>query len=154
MLKYKKTQFAMEHIAMIGFGILIIIPMVYLFSTNSLSQSEELITKQIEQIGNKITDNAETIYYMGTPSKITLEEMFPDKIVDIEIVNNEQLVFYYSDKNSSRPFLSNVPIDGIYYEKTGDYCEDNDVWMGACTAAGLKKITLKAEENNVSIIFR
>ncbi len=148
-----KGQFAVEHLMVIGIGILLIIPVVNMLYSYSSHQTDELGMAQISNIGNQIIDSSETIYYLGQPSRITLEENFPDQINEIKILGNRELVFYVGSKNSSYPFLSNVRIDGIFYGDLETYCNDTSV-QGACYSPGIKKIMILAGDDNASIIFK
>lgn len=148
-----KAQFAVEHLMVIGIGILLIIPVISLLFSYSTTQTDELIENQVFNIGSKIIDTSETIYYMGSPSKITLEENFPEKIVDIKVLGNKELVFYVGSDNVSIPFVSKIPIDGVFYGDVSKYCNDSTL-NNECYSAGMKKITIMAGDDNASIIFK
>lgn len=149
-----KGQFAVEHMMVVGFSILIIIPVIYMFYTYSSSQTEDLMVQRINDLGNEVIDNAESIYYMGPPAKITIKENFPEKLRSVEVSsNNKELIFYFGQHNSSIPFLSEIPLDGIYFEEVGQDCDENAFRRRTCFSQGMKHITLKAMPNNTSIII-
>ena len=147
----KKAQFATEHILVVAFGLLIIVPIVYFFYTYSIGQVEEVSLTQINKMGNDIINNAETVYYMGKPSRITLDVNMPDNIENIVILGNKELVFHIDvgmSNYTEMAFSSNVPIVGPYINKTGIMCNT------ACYSPGLKHITAISQGTNVSIVFK
>ena len=150
----RRAQFAVEHILVIAIGIMILIPVINILYGYSKGQTDDITTAQIQNMGNSIIDTSETIYFMGDPAKITLEETMPGNINEITVLGNKELVFYIGDKNSSYPFLSDVPIDGPFYETVDVYCNESSVTKETCFSQGLKKITILAGDDNSSIIIR
>ena len=147
----RRAQFATEHILVVAFGLLIIIPIVYFFYSYSIGQVEEVSYTQISKTGNDIINNAEIVYYMGKPSRITLDVNMPDKVMNITILGNKELVFFIDvgkGNYTEMAFSSNVPIAGPYLAKTGVPCSS------PCYSAGLKHIITLAEDTNVSTIFK
>ena len=150
-----KGQFAIEHLAVIGFSMLVLIPVIHMFYTYSTDQTDDLVVQRIQKLGNEMIDTAETIYYMGPPARVTLKQNFPDKIRDIKILDDgKQIVFYFGQKNSSSPFFSNIKMDGIYYEDFSKKCNDHNIYKQACFSEGYKQITFFANEDNVSIMIK
>ena len=151
----KRGQFAVEHIMVVGIGLLVIIPVIYMFYSYSSSQADQAMIAQVQKIGHEIVDNAETIYYMGEPAKVTIKEAFPDKINSIKVLGDGthyELVFKVGDTGSENSFVSDVPIQGPFYEEIGVRCDDQSV-NGACYHAGKRSISLIALGDNVSIVI-
>jgi uncharacterized protein (UPF0333 family) len=155
----KRSQFAVEYLLVVGIGLIILIPSIILFYNYSTTQSEETISVRINNIGRNIVNNAETIYFMGPPSRRTLEEEFPNKIFNISISNttNEDknyygLKFVVGDAKGEHLFLSEIPITGPYYNNRTQLCDNLN--PSPCYSGGKKKIILQAGNNNVSIIIR
>jgi uncharacterized protein (UPF0333 family) len=153
----KKAQFAVEYLLVVGIGLVILIPSLAMFYNYSSGQTEEAIVAKIGTIGRSILNNAETVYYMGPPSRRTLELEFPRKIHNFTIQNitNEGKMIYIlnlviGDKESNYPFISEVPISGPYFGNKDQRCEDHNY---ACYSSGKKRIILDAGQNNVSIII-
>lgn len=101
----------------------IVIPTIWIFYSYSQSSTTQLRTSQVEKIGNDIVNNAEKVYYMGVPSKITLEETMPDGVKNITIISDwaatppiNELVFYVKSdgKISEAVFSSKVNINGTF----------------------------------------
>ncbi len=108
-----KAQVAMEYIIIVGFVVVITIPLVLLFYDYSGSSNMQINTNQINGVGKKIMDSAESVYYLGVPSKITLKANFPQSVSSVDIANNE-LVFKMSTPTGIVDIVlsSSVPIHG------------------------------------------
>lgn len=145
-----KAQFAVEHMLVIALGILVIIPIVYFFYNYSVSQMDEVSMTQINRMGNDILNSAESVYYMGKPSRVTLDTNMPPGVNGIYILGTKEIVynFTFRGKYSDIAFSSNVPIAGPYANETGTPCSS------ACYSPGLKHITMISEGENVSIVFK
>lgn len=153
----RKSQYATEYLLVVGIGLLILIPSLALFYNYSLDQTDDAVVERIGTIGRTIVNNAETVFYMGPPSRRTLEENFPNKIHNITINSTNdgdyyEIRFIIGDRRSVYPFASNVPISGpFYHNRTGQHCHD----LGTvCFTPGNRLIILDANPTNVSIIIR
>lgn len=154
----KKSQYATEYLLIVGIGLIILIPSIALFYNYSMEQSDEAIISRVNSIGRSIVSNAETVFYMGEPSRRTIEHEFPNKIYNISIEsdgnNYFELRFTVGDRRNIFPFPSNVPIDGPFYRnRTGLMCNDTDV-NRACYSSGKKNVVLEARDDSVRIIIR
>ncbi|MBN2422442.1 hypothetical protein JXB41_04405 [Candidatus Woesearchaeota archaeon] len=132
MLK-KRSQVSVEFLTIFGFVFLMLIPLVIVFHLQSNETKDSLASNQIRNMGMKIIDKTEYVYYLGEPSKTTLKFMFPERIENISICNRE-LIFNYKTYNENiQPviFISLVNITGnlssgsgihkIIIEARGDY---------------------------------
>jgi hypothetical protein len=133
MLK-KRSQTAMEFLIIFGFVFVMLIPLLIIFQLQTHETKDQLYSNQIRNIGSKIIDKAESIYYLGEPSKSTLKVMLPEKIENITFRENRELQFNYRTyKNNIQEisFTSLVNITGnissssglhyIVIEAKGDY---------------------------------
>jgi len=147
----KKAQFAIEHILVVAFGLLIIIPIVYFFYTYSIGQVEEVSHTQISKTGNDIINNAEAVYFMGKPSRITLDVNMPDMVHNITIMGNKEIVFFLNaigGDYTEMAFIANVPISGVYLNSTSTRCDE------VCWSPGLKHITVESLGDEVAVIIK
>jgi len=81
----RKSQVAMEYVMIVGFATLIAIPLFIIFNFYTTQTREEVVLSQAENIARKIVDSAESIYYMGEPSKTTIRIYMPVGINSITI---------------------------------------------------------------------
>ncbi len=131
----RKGQVAMEYVMIVGFATLIAIPLFLIFNFYTLETRDEVILSQADSIATKIVDSAESVYYIGEPSKITLKIYMPVGVENITIQDG-YVVLRASTKGLSTDIVksSDVNITGtlnivpgmknINIEARGDY-----VWV-------------------------
>lgn len=83
----KRGQVSVEFITIFGFVFLMTIPLLIVFFDTSNSVQDNLAQNHINNFAIKIVDKAETIYYMGSPSKTTIKVFFPTHIEYIRFIN-------------------------------------------------------------------
>ncbi len=125
----------MEYLIIIGFVAIITIPLVIIFQQHSKQTSEEISSTEIYQISKRISDAAETVYYLGKPSKTTMKVYFPPGINSVSILNHE-IVFTMAIQGGENEIVIYSPVNvsgnvtthqGIHYlsvENKGGY-----VWV-------------------------
>jgi uncharacterized protein (UPF0333 family) len=87
-----KGQSSIEMLIILGFVVVILVPLIAIYYSQAKDATEQIIMHQADRIAKQVTDNAETVYYLGAPSKTTLHVYMPEKVENISIANNE-LVF-------------------------------------------------------------
>ena len=105
-----KAQVAMEYVIIIGFVAVITLPLVIIFQTHSKETTSEINSAQIYQISKRISDAAETVFYLGEPSKITIKTYFPKGIESTSIGSNE-IVFKVKLGSKSDEIVVYTPIN-------------------------------------------
>jgi len=125
----------MEYIIIVGFILVILIPLTLIFYEHTSSTNEQVITSQVNKIAKKVVDSAESVYYLGEPSKTRIKVYMPTNVEDV-IINNYEIVFKVKTRGGITDIsqLSSVNISGsiaitpgIHYiniESRGDY-----VWV-------------------------
>jgi uncharacterized protein (UPF0333 family) len=110
----RKAQVGMEYMILVGFLVVITIPLVLVYNSHYKSTSEQIISNQADQLGQKIIDTAESIYYLGEPSKTTIKIYVPQNIENLTIGNNE-IVFGVNVGGGRDDVVkvSSVPITGF-----------------------------------------
>ena len=133
--RMSRAQVAMEYMIIIGFVAVITIPLVIIFQEHSKKTSEEISSAEVYQISKRISDAAETVYYLGMPSKTTLKLYFPPGINSVNISDHEIIfrmriaggedeVVTYSPVNVSGAVNTNQGVHHISVESMGGY-----VWV-------------------------
>ena len=105
----KKSQASMEYLVIVGFVMVLIIPMLLIFYTYSDRTEDQIVSNQINKIGNKVSDAAEAMYYLGEPSRTRIKAYFPNKINNITIGNNE-IVFTVRTKQGEDEIVIYTPV--------------------------------------------
>lgn len=137
----KRAQAAVEYVMVAAFALLIIIPATYFFYSYSHSAQQRINEAQLSKLGRDIVNNAESIYYHGYPSQITLEEQMPAGIRHIEVyrdwnkkVNELNFRYYSGNGYAENSFPSRINIMGFF---------ENTSWT-----EGTKNARLFASRNN------
>ncbi len=84
----KLGQVAVEYLIITGFAIAIILPLTYLIFTYTQESYGEVAEAQVTTLGMQIIANAETMFYLGEPSRITLDVTMPDSVQNMTIHKN------------------------------------------------------------------
>jgi len=129
------AQASMEYLIVVGFLLIIITPLIIIFYQHTATTNDQITTSQADKIVKKIVDNAESVYYLGEPSKTRIKIYMPNNIEQI-ILQDYEVVFKVKTNSgiSDIEHTSNVNISGsvsttpgIHYisiESRGDY-----VWV-------------------------
>lgn len=129
----RKAQFAMEYILIIGFSILLLLPIVYFLYAEYDKVRVDVNVEHLSDVAREIVFQAEKIYYQGPPSQITIQAYFPSGIesITIEEIGERQgfIIFELADTDATIETVSKVPIKGELR-----------------TFSGIHKIRLWAEE--------
>ncbi|MBN2458408.1 hypothetical protein JXB31_04740 [Candidatus Woesearchaeota archaeon] len=88
----KRCQVSLEYMLMVGFTLLLIIPIVMIYGSEKQAISDQVSFSQASQIATKITDSVETVYYLGKPSQTTIRVYFPQNIDEMIISDNEVVI--------------------------------------------------------------
>jgi uncharacterized protein (UPF0333 family) len=126
------AQVSMEYLIIIGFVLLITTPLIVIFYQHTAITNDQIITSQADKIAKKIVDNAESVYYLGEPSKTRIKTYMPNNVEEI-ILGDYEVLFRVKTNSgiSDISHTSNVNISGsisnspgIHYisiESRGDY---------------------------------
>ena len=133
-----KSQVSVEYLLIIGFVTLITIPLVFIFFKYTAETSNEIVNLQVNQIANKIVDAAESVYFLGEPSQITIRVSIPGHIVGVSL-DNREVVFNVGSISGISEIVKVSSVD-----LTGDLP----------TTQGIYSITLKARSTGVEISYK
>jgi len=131
----KKAQVSFEYIVIMGFVTIVIIMILGISLIYSSGIKDRIKMIQVNNFGNKIVSSAESVFYSGEPSKITIKTYLPENIETIVISNNNIIISLYLSTGFTKiAFQSEVPIEGII---TPSY--------------GLKNVEISSDENKINI---
>ena len=114
-------QVSMEYMIVVGFSILMIIPIVAIYGAEKNNISDRVNERQAATIARKITDSAETVYYFGKPTKTTIKVYMPHNVKNIVIGNNyiSMIVMIGGTLVEIPPSYSAVNLTGNVTPRTG-----------------------------------
>lgn len=150
-----KAQSALEYLMIIAITLIIIVPTTYLFSTYSRHSAEQIIYSQINDIGINIINNANFIYQSGEYSKIVMDINMPEKINDVYILYNRELVFNIESEFGSNEmvFFSNANIVSDSCTPEGcSLCERCD--LSDIASSGIKKIKIESINQGKQVLIK
>ena len=134
-MRGKNSQVSVEYVIIVGFILFITIPLILIFYEHTSSTNDQVITSQVDMIAKKVVDSAESVYYLGEPSKTRIKVYMPTNVEDV-IIDNYEIVFKVKTRSGitdiSQPSSVNISgiisvTKGIHYisiESKGDY-----VWV-------------------------
>lgn len=91
---YKKGQVSLEYIFVIGLSLVLLLPMVVVFYTQSTRLQEDIDLAQAEKIVLELRDAAEEVYYFGAPSQQQIDIYFPEHVRNITITADSINLYY------------------------------------------------------------
>ncbi len=97
----RAAQVSMEFLGIMGFILLLMIPLLAIFITQSGELQDEVSMKQSLQVARSIADSAESVYYLGAPSKTRIKVYIPEKVTNMTI-NGREIIFHVDTINGPR----------------------------------------------------
>lgn len=82
----------MEYLLTMGFVLLITIPLLSLYFTETSRLSDTMTSVATERAAAMLTQAADTVYYLGAPSKRTVIINLPDNVRGVEF-SGQALIF-------------------------------------------------------------
>ena len=132
--KGRSAQASMEFMMIVGFSMLLFMPVLLIYGTERESVIHNVNVNQVNEITRKIIDATETVYYMGEPSKMTIKAYIPRNVINVTITEHEIVFFVkfsnsisevvgYSDVNMSGTISPDPGIHRIIVQSAGDTVE-------------------------------
>lgn len=128
-----RGQISVEYLVVVGFIVFLIISVVAVAFFYTSGIKDRIRINQATDYANKIVSSAESVYYAGEPSKLTITAYLPVGVNEISVVENSIIISMTTNSGeTTMAFSSNVPIDG-----------------NVSRGEGVKKIVVLAEEDRV-----
>jgi hypothetical protein len=130
----KKAQSAFEYLIIVGLALTAIVPVSYIMYKHSSEYNFKIMDSRLNEIGRKVVDTAETVYFSGKDSKIVLEINMPKNVKDMYIVAGREIVFKVSTEvgENELVFLSSLSVP-IMSDDSSAKCTDG----GNCTLSNI-----------------
>jgi len=144
----KRAQASFEYLAIFAIAIVVLVPMIYMFQRYTLQSADTIGQSKIRTIGGDLVNTAETVYYMGYPARLTIQEDFPSGIAKMNLTTNwsvgANIISFYLYDGRELAYYCGVNINATFNE--------------TAYSAGLKNIIFEtrtsAQGNYVWIEFR
>jgi hypothetical protein len=101
----------MELLILMGFLTFVIIGILGIGYVYSNTINDRIKSNQINDFATKITSTAETVFYAGEPSKLTISAHLPSNVQDVQIVDDTVVITYsLASGQNKAAYPSSVPI--------------------------------------------
>ena len=100
-----RGQVSMEYLLIVGFSLLLLIPIILLAYSQSATFTDDVTAAQIQKVGSEITQAVNTVYYAGQPTKKTIQVYFPKNINQINITDSS-VVFTVQGQGGSYQYAA------------------------------------------------
>jgi len=126
----KRGQVSMEFMTIMGFVTFVALTMLIVSQFYQREVETQVETNQVDHLARKLIESAESVYYLGEPSKTTINANMPSHIDSVTIGSNEITfkVRVGGGKTSDINYQSNVNLTG-----------------SISNTPGLKKISVEAK---------
>ena len=129
--KRRVGQISVEYamiIGLISFALAIAVSVAFFYSNSARAQ---IRMNQVDKIGNKIIENADSVYYLGYPSKVTIDLTMPEGVLNINLENSSipnYIEFEYKGQGSStyaiyytnaKIWETNQPLNDVRFKSPG-----------------------------------
>ena len=116
----KRGQVSLEYMMVVGFTLLMIMPIVAIYGIEKSSIENKVNTRQAHTIARQLADASEKVYYLGEPAKTTLKVYMPSHVETVSIGNRE-IVFVMDIDGTSTEIVADsaVNISGTVSPKQG-----------------------------------
>lgn len=91
----------MEYMILFGFVLILVVPLLVLFYSQSSGAAADVRSQQVQMVGQQIVDKAESIYYLGAPSRTEMRVSFPDGVTNVTLQNKELVFVVRASKGTS-----------------------------------------------------
>jgi hypothetical protein len=134
-MSLKRGQVGIEYMVIVGFITFAIMAILALAVYYSEETKDRIRLNQVENFAVRIINNAESVFFSGEPSKLTLKPYLPEGVKNIQIIE-DSLVFTIKTSSGDNvvSYKSKVPIQGTI-----------------SSGEGIKKIILEAQDNYLQI---
>lgn len=135
MIHKKNAQIGMEYLMIMGFLTFILLSTLGIAMYHNNTIRDMISSRQVESMATKIVSAAESVFYAGEPSKVTIVSFIPKGISEINITDNTIFITFQSSSGTNKvSFPSNVPITGTL-----------------SIVSGLRNIIIEATSSSVTI---
>ena len=131
----RRGQVSTEYLIVIGFVVFLVLGIIGIAFFYTSTTNEQIKVSQVSNLANKIVSSAESVFYAGEPSKLTLTGYMPIGVNSIQILSGEIVVNMTTSSGITiMSFSSNVPLSG-----------------NISSNEGVKRIEVLAQQNEVLI---
>jgi hypothetical protein len=145
MKENRKSQISVEYAMIIGLIITALAIAVGVAFYYSGTARHQIGANQIDKIGRKIIDTSDSIYYLGYPSKATIDLTMPEDIINITVyhtdaVGGDYILFRYKGSGGDSYAIYNTKAE------LDDSDQSNRLNNPRFITAGLKHLVINVSQ--------
>ena|SRR3989344_942286 len=112
--KYKKRgQISTEYLILLSFVVFLVISMLGVSFLYSSLAKDRIKFRNLDQFASNVIDSAESVFYSGEPSRITINPYLPEGVQGIEVLTGEIIFNVSTSSGTTRiSYASNVNLAG------------------------------------------
>jgi ABC-type glycerol-3-phosphate transport system permease component len=142
-----RSQVSVEYLIVIGIALVLLFPLLYLFYRSSTDSQNIANSNMIVVAGDKITSNADKIFYQSENSKLSLDISLPNNVFNVTTgADNKTLIFTASYEGESTDYLFSTTVPIFIGE-----CNAQDPAGSLALAHGKNTVVVHSCGKNVSI---
>lgn len=130
-----KAQVAMEYLVIVAVVVMMIFPLVLIFTVQTDNMRADITNAQLKKLGDELTASVSDVYYMGSPAQKTIKISFPEGINSINI-HDTLIEVSVTTAEISYDVVWEMPtnVSGLLKTFQGDHyivvkARDNDVYI-------------------------
>jgi hypothetical protein len=131
-----RAQTAIEYLIIVGFAFAAIAVLFIVYYEHDASTKAQVMISQVDRIAKKIVDSAETVYFMGAPTRSRIKVFMPSNVEEIAITDNE-----INFRVRSKGGISDL-----------DYSTTINLTGNLSSSQGIKYISVIAQQGQVCIV--
>jgi uncharacterized protein (UPF0333 family) len=109
----KRGQISTEYLIVVGFVVFLVLGIIGVAFFYTSITNDQIKVSQVSNFANKIISSAESVFYAGEPSKLTVTGYLPVGINSFDILPSEIVVSITTSSGITKmSFTSNVPLTG------------------------------------------
>ncbi len=107
----KSAQISLEYLIVVSFVVFVVIAIMGIAIFYTSSSRDRIKINQLQNFANKIINSAESVYFAGEPSKVTITAFLPEGVTAFEINSNNLVFSIRTDSGLTKiAYPSEVPI--------------------------------------------
>lgn len=130
----KRGQISMEYLIVVSFVVFVVIVLVGVAVFYTSGARDRLKSNQLANFANKLVTSAESVYFAGEPSRVTITAHMPEGVTNLAIADNS-FVFTFETSGGTNviAYSSDAPLNA---------------GISISTNEGVKRLRIEASSDN------
>ncbi|UCD21074.1 MAG: hypothetical protein JSW08_00815 [archaeon] len=143
-MRKKRGQVSVEFALLIGFITFLLIAIIGIAYYYSGTAKTQIKVNTVDKAGKKIAEAADSIYFLGPPSKATIQVTIPESVYSVEFLDTSPFGIHF------KVTIKGTARSDMIYDTQGRI-EDGGGVQTSLSKAGFKTLTLEAKNDSNGI---